>query len=590
MGTLIRRTAGAMGAIRRRGSLSMLALLAALAVGPGGAAADESACVTLSGRNGQAKGTLCGAPLPGGKGAVYKGIRYAGAERWASSRVVTDYGETPQAARTFGPICPQTGGAGPMSEDCLYLNVWTPATGKADRTDLPVLVFIHGGAFVEGAGSLPYYDGTAFARDRDVVVVTLNYRLGALGFLRTDATGRPPRNGGNFGIEDQLNALVWVRDNIGAFGGDPARVTLVGESAGAMSTGLHLFASPRSQRLFRAAIQESNPLGYRYRNRRQAEEQFADFVACLNSVMKNPAAKDCSAGGGRFPRATPTTGQILLAQNLFSAAEYDVQEIDYGLPASIPFAPFVDGRFLTRQPADAVAGGAPKPTLYGFNKDEGVIFAEGEGALTPRDFKENLVWLFGRNAARILAHPSYNPATLNPAYGLPSAALTAYANFFADFEVKCATMAANRRPGPKASRDIWMYEFTQTAGTRFYQPAYDPLGVCAAHNRWGNSCHGNELQYVFDTLDDAATGQDRALATVMNQAWAAFVKAPGGGPGLEGWRRWQWNADRPAEAPYELADPGGIVDTGKTFSASNCALWLNGAMAVDTSGKRPGRK
>jgi carboxylesterase type B len=565
----------------------MLAFLASLY--SGGAAADESACVTLSGRNGQAQGTLCGAPLPGGKGVVYKGIRYASAERWTSSRVVTDYGDAPQAATAFGPICPQAGGPGTMAEDCLYLNVWTPVAGNAARADLPVLVFIHGGAFVEGAGSQPYYDGTAFARDHGIVVVTLNYRLGALGFLRTDAKGRPPRNGGNFGIEDQLNALVWVRDNIGAFGGDPARVTLVGESAGAMSTGLHLLSSPRSQRLFRAAIQESNPLGYRYRNRQQAREQFTAFVACLNSVMQNAAAKDCSAGGSRFPLVTPTTGQILLAQNLFSVAEYDIQEIDFGLPASIPFAPSVDGRFLTRQPADAVARGAPKPALYGFNKDEGVIFAEGEGALTSHDFKENMAWLFGRDAVRILREPRYDPDTLNPAYGLPSAALTAYANFFADFEVKCATMAANRRPSPKASRDIWMYEFTQTAGTRFYQPAYDPLGLCAAHNRWGNSCHGNELQYVFDTLDDAATGQDRALAIVMNDAWAEFVKAPGGGPGIDGWGRWQWHSDRPAAAPYELADPRGNVDTGKTFAASNCAMWLKKSTA-SAAARSHGRK
>lgn len=570
--------------------LPALALLTSLAIGAGGVAAGEPACVSLSGRNGQAQGTLCGAPLAGGKGAVFKGIRYASAARWTASRPVTDYGDTPQVATAFGPICPQSGGPEPMAEDCLYLNVWTPVTGHAARADLPVLVFIHGGAFVEGAGSQPYYDGSAFARDHDIVVVTLNYRLGALGFLRTDAQGRPPRNGGNYGIEDQLNALVWVGNNIAAFGGDPARVTLVGESAGAMSAGLHLLASPRSQTLFRAAIQESNPLGYRYRNPKQAEEQFTAFVACLNSIMKDATAKDCSAGDSRFPLATPTTEQVLLAQNLFSAAEYDIQEINYGLPASIPFAPFVDGRFLTRQPADAVARGSSKPALYGFNKDEGVIFAEGEGVLTPRDFKENLVWLFGRDAARILANPSYDPDTLSPAYGLPSAALTAYANFFADFEVKCATMAANRRPAREASRDIWMYEFTQTAGTRFYQPAYDPLGVCAAHNRWDNSCHGNELQYVFNTLDDAATGQDRALATVMNAAWAAFVKAPASGPGIDGWRRWQWQSGRPAVAPYELANPRGTVDTGKTFATSNCAMWLKKSITVDISGKSSGRK
>jgi carboxylesterase type B len=551
-----------------------MAILLPFAFGSNGVVAQESSCVTLSGQNGQAKGTLCGAPVPGGKAVVYQGIRYATAARWTSSELVTDYGATPQAATAFGPICPQPGGQDPMSEDCLYLNVWSPVKGSAVRSDLPVMVFIHGGSFTLGSGSMPFFDGTDFARQQNVVVVTLNYRLGALGFLRMDAKGRPPSNGGNYGIEDQVNALIWVRSNISAFGGDPARVTLFGESAGAMSVGLHLLASPQSQHLFQAAIQESNLLGYRYRNPQQADAQFSAFVACLNSIMKNAAAKDCAAGDNRFPLATPTTAQIILAQDLFSAADYNAQEIDYGLPASIPFAPLVDGKFLTTQPADAVARGSPKPTLYGFNRDEGVIFAEGEGVLSRDDFKKNMLWLFGKKAPRILTEPRYNPDTLSPAYGLPSAGLTAYANFFADFEIKCATMAANRRPSPDASPNIWIYEFTQAAATRFYQPTYDPLGVCAAHNPWGNSCHASELQFVFNTLDDAATDEDRALADVMNKAWADFAKAPNSGPGIDGWNRWHWNLSSPGGAPFQLANPRGSVDTSKTFSTSNCSLWL----------------
>lgn len=550
-------------------------ILLALTRGPASIAAEESSCVTLSGQRGQAQGTLCGAPVPGGQAFVYKGIRYATAARWSASQLVTDYGATPQAATTFGAICPQPGGPDPMAEDCLYLNVWSPVAGVAPTPGLPVIVFIHGGSFTLGSGSMPFFDGTAFARQQNVLVVTLNYRLGALGFLQTNAQGRPPDNGGNYGIADQLNALLWVSNNISAFGGDPARVTLVGESAGAMSVGLHLLASPRSQPLFQAAIQESNLLGYRYRNPQQAADQFSAFVACLNSVMQNAAAKDCAAGDHHFPLATPSTAQILQAQNLFSATQYNAQEIVYGQPASIPFAPFIDGKFLTTQPADAVARGSVKPTLYGFNKDEGVIFAEGEGALKPDDFKQNMQWLFGKQAHKILQQPRYNPATLSPAYGLPSAALTAYANFFTDFNIKCATMAANRRPRQDASPNIWIYEFTQAAATHFYQPSYDPLGVCAAHNPWGNSCHASELQFVFNTLDDAATATDQALAVVMNKAWAAFAIDPDHGPRIDGWNRWKWNSGRPGEAPFQLANPGGTVDTKKTFDASNCAMWLN---------------
>lgn len=551
----------------------MAVLVVAMAAGTEALAVDDARCVTLSGENGQATGRICGSLVVGGGAVAYKGIRYATSSRWAASRPVTRYA-TPEAATDFGPICPQPGAPAPMSEDCLYLNVWTPPEAKTSPVLLPVMVFIHGGAFVADTGNNPYYEGTAFARDRNVIVVTLNYRLGAFGFLKTDAKGHPPRNGGNFGIEDQINALLWVRNNIGAFGGDPARVTLFGESAGAMSVGLHLLASPRSKDLFSAAIQESNPLGYRFRNPKQADKQRAAFFACLNSVMKDASTKDCSGGDARLPGTAPTPEQIVKAQDMYTELDIDAQEIDYGLPASIPFAPIIDGSFLTAQPADAISKGSPKPVIYGFNKDEGVIFAVSEGIETPEALEKNLVWQFGRKATRILATPRYNPMTLNPAYGLPTASAAAYANYFTDFEVQCATMAANRRPGAHASPNIWMYEFTQPAATHYYFPSFDPQGLCAPHNRWDNSCHASELQFVFNTLDGAATENDRALADMMNKAWASFAKAPANGPRIEGWERWAWSPTRPTGSPFNLANPKSAINTGMTFAAANCSMWL----------------
>src|ERR671916_3207496 len=147
-------------------------------------------------------------------------------------------------------------GAGPieMGEDCLALNVWTPACDGARR---PVLVWIHGGAFVNGSGSTPWYDGTSFAARGDVVCVTINYRLGALGFLHLDDLGGEAyASSGNVGLLDQVAALRWVRDNIEAFGGDPANVTVFGESAGAMSIGA-LLGMPAARGLFRRAIPQS---------------------------------------------------------------------------------------------------------------------------------------------------------------------------------------------------------------------------------------------------------------------------------------------------------------------------------------------
>ncbi|MGH8674856.1 MAG: carboxylesterase/lipase family protein, partial [Burkholderiales bacterium] len=197
---------------------------------------------------------------------VFRGIPYArppvGALRYRPPQRLDPWTGV-RDARAFGPAAPQYAGAlasalrflvGRTSEDCLYLNVWTPAADSGRR---PVLVWIHGGAFIIGAGSQSLYDGSVLARRGDVVVVTINYRLGALGFLRLRelSEGRIPATG-NEGLLDQIAALEWVRDEIAAFGGDPGNVTIFGESAGAMSCAT-LLGSPRAQGLFHRTILQS---------------------------------------------------------------------------------------------------------------------------------------------------------------------------------------------------------------------------------------------------------------------------------------------------------------------------------------------
>src|SRR2546430_3183207 len=180
-------------------------------------------------------------------------------------------------ATHFGPMAPQNQGAmermfgappRPMDEDCLTLNVWTPACDDGKR---PVMVWIHGGDFLYGTGATPWYDGRSFARD-DVVLVTINYRLGAFGFLHVDGQG-------NNGILDQVSALEWVRDNIAAFGGDPGNVTAFGESAGAMSVGT-LLGLPAAKGLFVKAIPESGA-AHSPRTAEQAEHLARIFLAEL---------------------------------------------------------------------------------------------------------------------------------------------------------------------------------------------------------------------------------------------------------------------------------------------------------------------
>ncbi len=199
--------------------------------------------------------------------AVFKGLPYAaapvGALRWRAPQPTPAWQGTRDATR-YGAACTQKRGpslegggeVGPTSEDCLFINVWTPRAEPGAA--LPVMVWIHGGAFVIGSGSLPFTDGTVLAR-RDVIVVSFNYRLGPLGFvvhpaLEREATAQPAP--ANFGLQDQIAALRWVQRNIAAFGGDPKRVTIFGESAGAQSV-LALMASPPARGLFQQAISQS---------------------------------------------------------------------------------------------------------------------------------------------------------------------------------------------------------------------------------------------------------------------------------------------------------------------------------------------
>ncbi|MGH2510517.1 MAG: carboxylesterase/lipase family protein, partial [Ktedonobacteraceae bacterium] len=206
--------------------------------------------------------------------SVWKGIPYAqppigklrfhipqAPEAWSGVRDATAFSAmAPQDVVNLSGLAEALGATAtggeqaPVSEDCLYLNIWSP---QADEKKRPVMVWIHGGAFVVGSSSQPDYNGASFAQQGDVVVVTLNYRLGVLGFLQLgDLAGEEYASAGNLGLLDQIAALKWVRDNIAAFGGDPHNVTIFGESAGAMSIGT-LLAMPATKGLFQKAILES---------------------------------------------------------------------------------------------------------------------------------------------------------------------------------------------------------------------------------------------------------------------------------------------------------------------------------------------
>lgn len=354
--------------------------------------------------SGQVCGTVEAVATANGSGKVYKylGIHYgestAGRYRWMPP--------TPYAARAekfeataFGPLCPQPnrGETTAQSEDCLTVNVWRPATARSAEASLPVMVFIYGGSFLIGGSSAGVYDGARLAVAGQVIIISFNYRVGALGFL-SGIDGLT----GNYGFLDQQLALLWVQGNIRAFGGDPSRVTIWGESAGAMSVGLHLVA-PQSQGLFRAAIMESNPYGIPYKNARDA----ADFAKDLRDLM------GCEVGGVACMRRAPfesvvehQTSPLIVAGGLLE-----------GLRGELVWAPVVDGVAIPEQPSKAITR---IPMLIGTNRDEGALFVGGfrikipfEAREIPRaEYEAALDLVFAYEVTRrIEVQPRYAPST-----------------------------------------------------------------------------------------------------------------------------------------------------------------------------------
>ena len=435
---------------------------------------------------------------------IFRGVPYAkppvGDLRWREPRPAAHW-EGVRAADQFGPRCMQKHMWDDMffrspkaDEDCLYLNVWTPAKlGRGAAARLPVLVYIYGGGFVAGASDEPRYDGAALAA-RGIVVVTVNYRLGIFGFFaHPQLSGESPHHAsGNYGLLDQAAALAWVRRNIAAFGGDPKRITVGGESAGSMSVS-GMMVSPLTRNMIAGAIGESGsalqPL--HLRTLAEAEKKGMDFAESLQVPTLS------------LLRAIP-------ADKLLSVQDFQ----------NASWRPDIDGYYLTETPGETYAAGkaAKAASLIGSNSQEGAANAiVGDAPLTVADYRAGLQRRYGEDAERMFQlYPAASDADVQRvATELASDAFIAMGtwNWF-DHQ---------RQTG-------WPTYYYYYTHVRPQPTAYKASGPAAY-----GALHSSEIEYALGNLDAnpayAWTDADRKVSATMSGYWANFIKTgnPNGG-------------------------------------------------------------
>ena len=463
--------------------------------------ASENKALTVKTRQGKVEGTMNG-PI-----RAFLGIPYAAppvgplrwkppmpAAKWSGARPAKEFGSHCMQPKLFADMVFRDPG---ISEDCLTLNVWTPANDKSAK--LPVMVWIYGGGFSTGGTSEARQDGTNLAK-HGVVIVTMNYRLGIFGFFAHDAlaaeSGR--NSSGNYGLLDQTAALRWVQENIKAFGGDPTNVTLFGESAGSMSVSAQM-ASPLAKGLFHRAIGESG--GALYSN-----------SGILFPPMKQAAAKDADFAQSMLSATTSDQLRAIPAQQLLDAA---AKKPESG--PSLRFGPDVDGYFLPDTVPAIFAAGKQNDVamLSGWNRDEGGVATSA----TLDSFTADLTKQFGDRAPEALKVYSATDDT---------AAVRSASDLAGDRFIAYSTWRWLEAQVTSGKQPVYRYRFDLV-------PPADPNhpGGIAAY-------HSSEIPYVFGDLDllngFAWRPEDHQLSDQMQKYWTNFARS--GNPNGEGLPQW----------------------------------------------------
>ena len=458
---------------------------------------------------------------------VYKGIPFAappvGDLRWrAPERPAAWTGV--RSADKFAPACVQMPivnadlgmEAVSTNEDCLYLDVWTPAKSAQER--LPVMVWIYGGGFTIGATSVSLYDGSNLAK-KGVILVSVSYRLGAFGFMaHPELTREQGGHSGNYGLMDQIAGLQWVKRNIAAFGGDPNRVTIFGESAGGISVSM-LSASPLAKGLFRGAISES---GGNFAPERQGREG-GENMDSLTTAEKNGAAFLAKLGAASIADARKRSAEDVLKSS------------PPGLGGSWPI---FDGYVLLGDQYKLYKAGRynDTPVLIGTNSDEGALFVPFAKADA---YQKNIRSGYGEYADKVLA--AYPGST-------DAEALRSSRDMFRDATFAWPTWTWARLQSKTGKGKVFVYYFSH----------WPPYPDKPQFKDWG-AAHAGEIAYVFGNFSATmpAADADRSVSDMVSSYWVNFAKS--GDPNGAGLPRWPAFTNTSAQV-MNLTDSSKDVD------------------------------
>lgn len=483
----------------------------------------------------------------------WRGIPYAappvGDLRWRAPEPAECWGGAPRFD-TFGPKCPQLSITGPNSteaigdEDCLTVNVWSPVEGN-DGDARPVMVFIHGGANIVGSSSEPLlgqegryiYDGRHLAARGDAVVVTFNYRLGMLGFLSTPELDVESGRGasGNYGLMDQVAALRWVQTNISAFGGDPGRVMVFGESAGALNTCM-MVATPLAEGLFHSALMQSGGCPDTPKAAIQATSSEAAELAGCGDVEGQAACL-----------------RAVNALDLVEAAPGNVGVGPSANTSDLSWGPNTDGYVLPQGPLDMIASGAHNdvPLVVGSNADE--MASPALNRVTIEDEAQYISTVelvgaaFGDDAPdRILeVYPASDYPTPNDAW----------VQVLTDAWFTCSARSIARTVADAQQAPVYRYFYTHRPQTRDGE---------------GRATHGIELLYVFRTLEDIPfyypPATDARVADTLMDAWLSFAATGSPKTDATDWPEY----DRATDPVQILSDP---PEATQDVRGVKCDLW-----------------